>query len=379
MKIIFKLVCSLLLFFPAKGIGHGHGHHHHDHDDEFTWTEEKSAFADIKVDVAGSGKLKFFTQTSGKILTHPDHIAYVFPQIQGTVYSINKNVGDPVKKGETLAVIESKEIAEVKSSYLRALNRYGLQEEKLKQENALRGISPKQDFLDAKLAYDEAAIDYECAQQHLFTLGFTKMEIEQIGQESPSKRRFYELKSPLSGKVLSRNLTLGELTDDSLQAFTVGNFDKVWVEMHVNQEDVRHLKEKLPVIVMAAGGKKEKVRICQLNPMICEETRMATAVAVLENSAQKWTPGQYVNALITTKTIEAPVVISKEAIQKMKGENYVFVKCKENFEPVKVKLGKMDEKNVEILSGLKEGDYYVSRNAFCLKADYEKEEVEHSH
>lgn len=39
----------------------------------------------------------------------------------------------------------------------------------------------------------------------------------------------------------------------------------------------------------------------------------------------------------------------------------------------------MDEKSVEIISGLKEGETYVSKNAFCLKADYEKEEVEHCH
>jgi cobalt-zinc-cadmium efflux system membrane fusion protein len=51
----------------------------------------------------------------------------------------------------------------------------------------------------------------------------------------------------------------------------------------------------------------------------------------------------------------------------------------EAFTPRVVKLGKKDREHVEIISGLAVGDSYAAHNTFCLKAEHEKEEAEHSH
>lgn len=379
MKLFSLFVC---FFICQKCLIEAHGHHHdhdHHHDEGFEWTEEKSEYAEIQLEVAGPGVIQKFTHASGKIIAHPDHLAYVIPKVEGSVSSIQKNVGDLVVKGDVLAIIESKQIAEAKAHYLLAKSRANIQKELLQTEIALLGISPQQDYWQAQLAYEEAAIELEHAMQDLYTLGFSDRDIGQIESEPASHRRFYALKAPLNGKILARNLTLGEMTNEATQAFIVGNFEKVWVEMHVAQEDVQYLKEGLEVEIGCVGGRCAHVEVCQFNPVICEETRMATATAVMKNPSNEWTPGQYVNASILTKKIELPVVVPKEAVQKMKGENYVFIQCEDSFEPCKVKLGKMDERSVEIVSGLKAGDCYVSNNAFCLKADYEKEEVEHTH
>ncbi len=375
-----KLVTIIsMLGFAGALEAHGHGHHHDHEHEEFQWTVEKSEYAEIELQTAGPGTIQKFSQVAGRVVAHPDHLAYVIPKAGGTVFAIEKNLGDRVQKGDVLAVIESREAAEAKTHYLLAQKKAAAQKERLKREEGLRGISAGNDYLEAKLASEEADLEYECALQALYNLGFSDEDIVRVGEESPSKRRFYTLKAPLGGKVIDRKLTVGEHADEETQAFTVGNFEKVWVEMHVPQDDVRYLKEGLEVKIATAGGKEATVRICQFSPTICEETRMAKAIAVMQNPSEKWTPGQYVNASILTKTFEFPLVVPREAVQKMKGESYLFVQCGDNFEPCKVRLGKMDDRNVEILSGVHEGDCYVSSNAFCLKADYEKEEVEHSH
>lgn len=361
----------ILVIYCLTGLLAAHEHHgDHDHD-EFEWSEEKSAFAQIQVEVAGPGLIQNFTQAAGRIVAHPDHLAYVIPKITGTVIEVRKNLGDLVEKGEVMAIIESHDAAEAKSHYLLARKRLSMQQQLLKNETALRGISAGHDFLAAELSYEEAAIEYECAKQKLYSLGLSEQE---VGQE-----RFYQLRAPLDGKVLERNLTLGELADGSAHAFIVGNFEKIWVEMHIAQEDVPFIKEGQTIECTSCRGDRVVATVCQFSPTLSEETRMAKAIASIDNPGGCWSPGQYINASILTKSTEVPLVVPKEAVQKIKGESYLFVQCGENFEPCRVRVGKTDEKNIEILAGIESGTSYVSTNAFTLKADFEKEEVEHSH
>ena len=368
-----NILCMILL------LAHGHHGHNHDHE-EFEWTTTKSEYANVEEVVAGPGVIQSFTQASGTVLTHPDHIGYVVPKVRGSVVQIHKNIGDVVEKGEELAVIESPDVARAKGGYLAEKKRLAIYQKRLERERSLEGISAGQDLQDAEFACEEALITYENARQNLYAIGFSEDELTQLSEESAEKRRFYSIKAPVRGKVLQRDLTVGDTTGEENRAFTVANFDKVWVELNVSQDDVRSLKEGQSLEIHSSSGKCEQGKVCQFNPAINEETRMARAICVLKNSQEKWTPGQYVSASILKKEAECPVVVSKEAVQKMKGRDYVFVKeeCG-NFTPTKVKLGKMDPQHVEIVSGLNEGQTYISKNAFYLKADYEKEEVEHSH
>ncbi len=365
-KSVFAAILGLLSLFSCKSVAHPK---------EFCWTKEQSEFAEIQTQVAGPGIIQNFIQVSGKVVTHPDHLAYVIPKVNGAAWDIRKNLGESVEEGEILALIESKEVADAKANYLSTLKKLKIQQTLLDMEKVLRGVSAEQDYLKASLANEEALIDSDCAIQHLYALGFSEEDIGKIAQEHPANRRFYEMKSPLKGKILQRNLILGERVDPSTKAFTIANFEKVWVEINIAQNDVQHLQAGLPVEIMG-GEKRAHVTVSQFNPMISDETRMATAVAVLENSSEKWTPGEFVGVRVQTHNIAVPLVVAREAIQNIKGEPHIFVEDDGGFSPRIVKVGNMDENNVEIVSGLQIGESYAAGNAFCLKAEYEKEDFD---
>ncbi len=379
---------KLLTFFLGLQMGVAslhcecHSHHHHeeeDHHNEFIWTEEKSQLAQIQLAVAGPGWIENRIRVSGKIALHPDHQAFVFPKMAGVVSAVKKNIGDYVEKNEILALIESQEISELKARYLGALKKLTIQKTLFNQEAALKGISAEQDYLRAKLECEAASEEYDNAVQKLLLLGFSFDEIQRIPEEDTQIRRFYAVKAPIAGKILERNLNIGERVEPSSKFFSIGDLQHLWVEMHVAQNDSHLLKPALPVTILNAQGNTAEVQLCQFCPTIDEETRMARAVAHLNNAAGKWIPGEYVGVSLVTQSLEYPLVISRDAVQKIKGENYVFVEEGDNFTPRLVKLGKMDEKNVEVLSGIQTGEIYAACNSFCMKAEYEKEEVEHSH
>ncbi len=341
---------------------------------EFHWTKEKSEFANIVVQKAGPGTIQNCVHTSAKIVTHPDYLAYVFPKITGCTVKVLKNMGDTVEKDEVLALLESHEIAEAKAHYLTAKKQLNVASTLFEQEKILKGISSRADYLNAELRFEEALIQLELTRQNLLSLGFNTQEIGQIDKKGLSELRFYEIKAPIAGKILERDLTLGEVADHETKAFTIGNIEKVCVVMNISQNDVQHLKEGNPVEI-SSGDKKMKAHICQLNPSINEDTRMACAVALMDNSSQKWSPGEFVTARVQTSKIQVPLIVPISSLQTIEGKPCVFVENGDEFVPCRVVLGKMDYDNVEIVSGLSEGIVFAAQNTFILKAEYEKDEA----
>ncbi len=361
----------------------GYAHDHTTGEEEkplFHWTQEKMAAANILAQVAGPGMIQRIVPVSGKIAAHPDNLAIVMPKIEGTVQAIYKNVGDSVEKGEVIALLESQEMAAAKAAYLTAEKKAELQQLILQREANLRRISAEKDYLEAKLAAEEALVHAQVALQHLYALGLTEADVRQVAQESPEKFRYYQIRSPLSGKIFERDLTLGEHVGASCKIFRVANFDKVWVELHVAANDAHYLKEGLPIEIIAAHHLSTSAQLSHFNPTISEETRKATAIAVLDNSEGIWKPGEFITAHLETEKSAVSLVVPKEAVQLINGESCLFIEDGETgFCPCNVKLGKMDRANVEILSGLQPGVKFAATNTFTLKADYEKEEGEHHH
>ena len=67
-------------------------------------------------------------------------------------------------------------------------------------------------------------------------------------------------------------------------------------------------------------------------------------------------------------TENLPVVVPGEAVQNMDGEEIIFIKDGDIYEPVVIVTGRRDGKRVEVISGLKQGMTYVAQGAFELKS-----------
>ncbi len=63
----------------------------------------------IELATAGPGNLQVHTDLTGEIVIDPDRLAHIIPRFPGIVKEVRKKIGDRVKKGEVLAIIESNE------------------------------------------------------------------------------------------------------------------------------------------------------------------------------------------------------------------------------------------------------------------------------
>lgn len=163
------------------------------------------------------------------------------------------------------------------------------------------------------------------------------------------------------------------MVSDASHAFLVANLSKVWVNLSVYQKDLVYIKiGQQSEINFSQELQPVTGTISYISPTLDEHTRTATARVILNNPDGLVRPGLFVTGNIIIESINADVAIPKTALQSIDNQPAVFIKTEEGFELKPVHLGKTDEYNVEILSGLLPSQEYVSQGGFILKAQMAK-------
>ena len=198
--------------------------------------------------------------------------------------------------------------------------------------------------------------------------------------ESNDSLRPYDIKSEVSGTVIQKDITLGEFVKNEDTIYSIADLSTVWVDLVVFREDFRKLKVGQPVEIHPGAGDEEiQNKVAYISPFGTEGTQSMLARCVVPNPNGDLRPGLFVTAEISTGEVEAPVAVKPAAIQTLREKTVVFVEEGDAFEAREVKLGARDNSHVEVLSGLRPGDKYVSDNSYILKAEIGKEEAEHEH
>ncbi len=361
--------------------GHGHGGEGgHAEEGQVALSAAQVTAAGIKVAVIGPGKLAREVSVPGKIVASADRMAQIVPKVSGTVTEARKNLGDTVEQGEILALIESREMAESVADYLAAKRGEELARTNFNREKGLwdKKITAEQDFLSAKNAHQEAAIRLDLTRQKLQALGHDAETLKAYESANADRLRFHELRSPLPGRVIARELTLGEYVDSTHSAYTVADLSVVWVETAIAPGDLPFVKEGQSANVIGSGNKAIG-KLIFVSPAIDPETRSAKAIIELDNADGAWRPGEFANAAIATSAQETDLIVPKEAVQTIEGKPALFVRTGSGFEKRDVTIGREDSRHVEIISGVEFGEPVAVSNTFTLKAELGKSEAEHAH
>ncbi len=192
----------------------------------------------------------------------------------------------------------------------------------------------------------------------------------------------YEIKSLMDGVVIEKHITIGEVRSTEGPVFVVADLDTVWVNLTIYQMHLSHIKVGQQVTISAGQEFANTTGyIYYLSPIVDEHTRTTTARIVIANSERNWRPGLFVEGKVVASVDSADLVVPKSSIQQFEGADVVFVRTTAGFVPIPVKIGRRDLTSVEILSGLKTGQEYVSQGGFTLKAELEKSSLSggHSH
>jgi len=197
--------------------------------------------------------------------------------------------------------------------------------------------------------------------------------------ESNQSLTVYDLKAPISGTVIDRQISLGEYASEQKPSFVVADLSSIWVDLSIYRQDIKRVAIGDEVLIDPDdGGGDLKAQISYLAPVGTSETQTALARTVLANRDGRLKPGLFVTARLVLAKRNVAVAVRSGAIQTLDNKTVIFVREEgDKIEARPVELGDADPKFVEIRAGLAAGERYVAENSFVVKAEMGKGEAEH--
>jgi len=297
----------------------------------------------------------------------PGAQAVLTARAAGSITRIDKRLGDPVRAGEVLALVESREASQIAAARSVAAAKADLAGKALAREQRLfeQRVSARQDLEAAQAEYVSAQAEARSASAA-------------IGAADVSRDgRYVMVISPVTGRITSAPASLGAFVQPETELFRVADPRRLQIEAAVTAADAQRIRPGDVAVLDLNDGASANAVVRSVTPGVDETTRAATVVLTLTSGQGLLQPGQAVRARITTRQPGAQgIVVPEDAVQTWEGQDVVFVRTKTGFVARPVLVGARAAGRAEITSGLRPGESIVAKNAFLLKAELAKGEAE---
>ena len=346
---------------------------HADEEGQLQLSAQQISAAGIELALAAPRLMSTSVTFPGEIRFDEDRTTHVVPRVGGVVEAVKVDLGQPVKKGQVLAVIASQQISDQRAELNAAHRRLGLARLTLQREQKLweDKISAEQDYLAARQAFQEADISLTNARQKLSAIG--------ANPDSSAGNR-YELIAPFDAVVVEKHLAIGEVVSEASAAFTLSDLSRVWATFGVTPKDLNKVVVGRVVTVNAPDlDARVEGRVGYVGSLLGEQTRAALVRVMLENPEGAWRPGLFVSIDVVADKANAAVSLPESSLQTVNDKPSVFVRNDEGFKLQPVKVGRRDGDHVEIVQGLAAGTRVAAAGSFILKSELGKGSAEHAH
>ncbi len=338
---------------------------------------EELQTAGIKVEAVQPQSLVDQVVLTATIRANQDRIAHVAPRVSARIVKVDANLGDSVKTGQTLALLDSIELGEAHSAYRQAQSQFALAKADFERAQKLKAdeIIPEKDYLRARSEYEKARVSLRAAGDKLHLLDATHQESEQ----GPAS--VFSVKAPFAGTVIEKDAVLGELGQPDKRLFTVADLSTLWIEANLFEKDLARVRVGAPatVSVSAYPGEAFKGRLTYISSTVDKETRAVPARVEVPNPDGRLKPEMFATASIDTAATTKALTLPQEAVLLVNGQATAFVQEAGGFEPRAVEVGDKVGGRVVVKSGIKEGEQVVIAGAYALKARLLKSQIGDAH
>jgi cobalt-zinc-cadmium efflux system membrane fusion protein len=305
-------------------------------------------------------------QAAALVDSDPNGTRLVAVPIEGRVVALTKNLGDYVRRGETLAVIESREAASLQADVEKARSRLKLADVTLKRDRDLnkRGFRPKGQLDISQAAYEQAVTDLRMASQQVAASGLRGGNLNRIA-----------ITAPIGGRVIARNAVLGQVfmaDAPDTELFRISDTNRLSVTFSLSPADAARVTRG-SIVQVTAPSRRSAASVSFVSPALDPKTRLVPVVARLDNRSGQWRVGEPASVAVGVapdggSTIRVPTT----AVQTVEGRTVVFVRTGAGFRPVPVTIGGQEGGTTVVTSGLTGREKIAVTNSYTLKAELEK-------
>lgn len=309
-------------------------------------------------------------------------LAHVSPRIQGKTIEVLAKLGQQIRPGETLALLDSLEAGQKKADYLKARTNLRIAKRNYAREQRLfaQKISSEAEYLAAKGEYERSITGYLAAREALRMIGLPEHEIKEIRWSSRDEPLSHlHLTSPIAGTVIKRHITRGELITPKDKPFTIADLRTVWIILDIYEEDLSRVSvgSEVRITTTAYPDNHFQGRVVYLSDVLNPDTRTLDARVEIPNPDRRLRPGMFARASLTAppENERTGLLVSQNAVQHIDEQPAIFVQIRPGtYEVRHVDLGATVPPFVEIRSGASEGELVVGNGSFYLKSVLQKEQ-----
>ncbi len=355
---------------------------------------------DVGIQLADVGEQVIYREifAAGVVNYDQTRTAQLTARVPGTVWRVEKQVGEPVRAGDVLAVIDAMQVGEAKASLLRAMSQVDLNRKIVERMRSIgnQAVAIKQvQLAEAELRKSE--IDLFNAEQSLVNLGLpvdverlAKMndrellaEVKLLGLPASLRDKLDASKltanllpicAPFDGLVTGRDLALGEIVSTDRSHVEVADVRRMWIFLNVREEDAEQLEVGLPVL-FTTHGREVETAIAWISTQVDERTRTVRVRCDVDNLIATDKQGVLRANLfgmgrIRVAEVAQALVVPTEAVQRDGQSHVIFVSHGgRSFEMRRVRVGIANETLTQVIEGLAVGESIAAAGSHVLKAE----------
>lgn len=310
---------------------------------------------------------------AGKIAYGEDRYSKISSPLQGRVVEVRVHLGDRVKAGDILLVVDSPDIAQAYSEYVKEDSdlQYATRSHELARDLYANRALALKDLKQAENELVKARAEFRRAKERLLSLRVPAEELNKPLDKQKITSRF-EMKSPLTGVVVERAVTPGQSVggDAGQVLFTIADLDMLQVVADVYERDLALVKEGqyAKVNVEAYPGKEFPATVASIGDVVDPATRTIKLRAWVNNQDHKLKPEMFARLHIQIGEAAQILAVPKEAVLEVDGKQYVYIVEDSNrYVKKEVKAASFTAGQMRILEGLTPGQRIVTKGAVLIK------------
>lgn len=290
------------------------------------------------------GAIETEIQTVGYVQYDEDELAHIHPRVEGWIERLYvKAEGDPVAKGTPLYAIYSPTLVNAQEELVLALKR-----------NNPRLV--------------------RAAQDRLAALQLPRPVIEEL-KRSRKVRQNITFYAPRSGVLDNLDVREGMFVKPGMRMMSIGVLEQIWVvgEVFERQAALISAGDEVRMRLDYLPGREWNGSIDYVYPSLNSETRTARIRTRFTNADGVLKPGMFAQLVISPRRSGETLFVPREALIRTGGQSRVVMALGEGkYKSVEVTVGRISDRQVEILSGLEEGERIVTSAQFLLDSESSK-------
>ena len=325
-----------------------------------------------------------FTETlrvPGRIDFDEKQLARIGATVTGRITDISAQVGQIVRKGTPLASINSSELSQAQLAYLKAraeleLHRRAAERARLLFDSDVIGAAELQ---RRESEFQVTTAEARAAADQLRLLGLSAGALDRLGRLG-AVVPVSPVYSSISGVVVERTVTQGQVVQPADSLFTVADLSRVWAVAEVPERQASAVRsgQQVMIEVPALNNAVLVGKLIFVSQTLAPDTRTVLVRTELENADGRLKPGMLASMLIAAEA-ETRLVVPSSAVVRENNRDHVYVALADNrFRLTPVTLGPEHDKTRPVLSGLQEGLRVVTEGGFHLNNERNRQALEGS-